>query len=149
MRCFPPQRAQHSVLRWLIPAGVKPIRGAVTIKIDDVARDVMTKLKAGQSAEAGAMYWAEHVSSHEAMRGGHETKGKAAVQAKAAAWAAAHEVHKMDVSGPYIHGTQFGLRIVADLTVKESGKRVQMDEFAIYIVHDSKITEERFFYLEG
>jgi ketosteroid isomerase-like protein len=33
-----------------------------------------------------------------------------------------------------------------DLTVKESGERITMDEIGLYTVKDGKIAEERFFY---
>ena len=52
----------------------------------------------------------------------------------------------MEVEGPYLNGDQFAVRMKMDLTVKESGERITMDEIGLYTVKDGKIAEERFFY---
>ena len=36
-----------------------------------------------------------------------------------------------------------------DVTVKESGQRMQMDEIGLYTVRDGKIAEERFLFGQG
>ena len=41
---------------------------------------------------------------------------------------------------------RFALRFLIDVTPKESGKRMQMDEVGLYTVRGDKIVEERFFY---
>jgi ketosteroid isomerase-like protein len=55
-------------------------------------------------------------------------------------------VHDSKVEGPYVNGDEFTVRFVMDLTNKESGQRMTMDEIALYRVKDGKIAEERFFY---
>ena len=38
------------------------------------------------------------------------------------------------------------MRFVMDITVKETGARMTMDEVGLYTIADGKIVEERFFY---
>ena len=52
----------------------------------------------------------------------------------------------MDIDGPFVNGNQFILRFSVDLTVKETGARMTMDETGLYTLKDGKIAEERFFY---
>lgn len=75
-----------------------------------------------------------------------EVRGAAAVKAKSDWWYGAHEVHSVETSAPYVNGNQFMLRFQIDVTVKESGQRMQMDEVGLYTVGADKIIEERFFY---
>jgi ketosteroid isomerase-like protein len=72
--------------------------------------------------------------------------GIEAVRAKGEWWYGAHDVHSVEVEGPYMSGDQFTLRFAMDITVKESGNRTQMDEIGLYTLSDGKISEERFFY---
>ena len=55
-----------------------------------------------------------------------------------------HEVHQAETHGPYVNDTQFVLRVGMDITNKESGERIAMDEIAAYTVENGKISEERF-----
>ena len=48
--------------------------------------------------------------------------------------------------GPWINGDQFVVRFTMDVTQKQSGQRIAMDEAALYTIKDGKIAEERFFY---
>ena len=61
-------------------------------------------------------------------------------------WSNAHEVHSSEVEGPYVNGDQFVVRFKMDLTQKETGNRIQMDEVGVYTIKNGKIAEERFFY---
>ena len=45
-----------------------------------------------------------------------------------------------------MNGDQFIIRFVMDITARESGQRMKMDETALYTLKDGKIAEERFFY---
>jgi ketosteroid isomerase-like protein len=73
-------------------------------------------------------------------------EGKAAVEAKNAWWSGAHEVHGAETYGPFVNGDQFAVRWVMDVTQKESGQRITLDEVALYTIRNGKIAEERFFY---
>jgi ketosteroid isomerase-like protein len=45
-----------------------------------------------------------------------------------------------------VNGNQFVVHFGMDVTTKETGQRVQMNEIGLYTVRDGKIAEERFFY---
>ncbi len=115
----------------------------------DIAQHIVELCKAGNFAEAGETYWADDVVSVEA--GGPPgmdpvSRGKAAARGKGEWWANAHETHSVEVDGPYVNGDQFTVRFAMDITAKESGQRMQMQEIALYTLKDGKIAEERFFY---
>jgi ketosteroid isomerase-like protein len=112
-----------------------------------VAEEFTALCKAGKLDEAGERFWSDDVVSLEAMEGeGQRTDGKAAARAKGEWWVGAHEVHAFSTEGPQVNGDQFVVRFAMDVTQKETGQRVQMDEVALYTVRDGKIVEERFFY---
>ncbi len=115
--------------------------------IQEVANDFAALCKAGQMDEAGLKYWAENVRSIENMEGPTSVaEGIPALIAKGEWWYGAHDVHSVETHGPYVNGDQFALRFVMDITEKQSGQRIKMDEIALYTVVDGKISEERFFY---
>jgi ketosteroid isomerase-like protein len=74
------------------------------------------------------------------------TDGIEAVRGKSEWWNGAHEIHASEVHGPWVNGDQFTVRFTMNVTVKDSGERIQMDEIALYTIDDGKIIEERFFY---
>lgn len=115
--------------------------------IKSVAEDFTAMCKAGQLDEAGEKYWAHNVVSIEPMEGDMaRAEGIDALRAKGEWWYGAHEVHSVAVTGPCVNGHQFTVAFQMDITNKESGVRMQMEETALYTVADGKITEERFFY---
>jgi ketosteroid isomerase-like protein len=113
----------------------------------EIAADVVALAKAGDLDGIGAKYWAEDVVSIEAMDGPMaRIEGRAGVQAKGEWWYGAHEVHSVETYGPWVNGDQFSIRWVMDVTQKESGNRMMMDEIALFTLQGGKIIEERFFY---
>jgi ketosteroid isomerase-like protein len=112
----------------------------------DTANALVALWKAGKFDESGENYWADEVLSVEAMGDNAEMRGKDAVRGKGEWWAKAHEVHGAEVEGPYVNGDQFVVRFKLDLTVRETGQRMTMDEMALYTIKADKIAEERFFY---
>ena len=112
----------------------------------DIAHDLVALCKAGQFDAAGEKYWADDVVSIEAMGENATSHGKAAARAKGEWWSGAHEIHAVEVEGPYVNGDQFVVRFKMDLTVKETGARQRMDEVGVYTLKAGKIAEERFFY---
>ena len=100
-----------------------------------------------KSDEAAAQkLWSDDVVSLEAMEGDMaRLEGRKAVHGKGEWWYANHTVHEMRAEGPYVHGNQFAVRFVIDVTPK-GDKRRTMDEVALYTVANGKIVEERFFY---
>lgn len=109
-----------------------------------IAEDLVALCRAGKHAEAGEKYWADDVRSIEPS--GPETRGKKAAHEKGEAWANAHDVHSSEAQGPYVNGDQFVVRFTIDLTARETGQRMQLDEVGLYTLKDGKVVEERFFY---
>lgn len=115
--------------------------------VQDVANDLVAMWKAGQFDESGEKYWADDVVSYENMPGAEmaEIRGKAGVRGKGEWWGANHEVHGVEVDGPFLNGDQFAVRFKMDITPKD-GERHVMDEVGLYTIQGGKIAEERFFY---
>lgn len=116
------------------------------MSVADIAKDVASLNAAGKGLEAGLKYWADDVVSREAMEGPMaEIRGKDAVKGKSDWWYANHDVHKVEARGTYVMGDQFAVVFFIDVTPKESGQRMQMEELALYTVKNGKIAEESFF----
>jgi len=118
--------------------------------ITELAQAFTALLKAGKSEQASADFHADDITSLEPMTGEMAvSQGRAAVEAKAAWWVANHEVHKLDVEGPFTHGEQFAVIFGIEVTPKggpKAGQRMAMREIGLYTVGDGRIVEERFFY---
>lgn len=115
--------------------------------IAELAKDFTELLKRGDDEAAAAKYNSDDIGSFEAMEGPMAVcHGKVAVKQKGDWWRANHEVHGASVDGPFVNGDQFALRFKYDITPKETGKRVEMEEIGLFTVKDGKIAEERFFY---
>ena len=112
----------------------------------EIAHDLVALCQQGKFDEAGEKYWAEDVLSVEAAGDNAEAHGKAAARAKGEWWSTHHDVHSVEVEGPYINGDQFSVRFKMDTTFKDTGARQQMDEVGLYTLRNGKIAEERFFY---
>lgn len=73
-------------------------------------------------------------------------KGRGAIQTKREVWAAAHEIHKLDADGPYVHPpNRFAVRFEVEVTHKETGRQMTLREIAIYTVENGMIVREEFF----
>ncbi len=117
------------------------------MSIQDVAKELVALCAAGKFIECGDKLWADNVVSIESAEGPMaRLEGKAAVRGKSEWWEGAHDIHETTVEGPYVNGAQFVVRFKTDMTVKETGARMTMDEIGLYTVADGKIVEERFFY---
>ena len=117
--------------------------------VQDIANDLVALCRQGKFTESGEKYWASDVVSIEAgAPGGGDPviHGIDAARGKGAWWADNHDVHGVEVDGPYCNGDQFIVRFKMDITPKASGQRMTMDETALYTIKDGKIAEERFFY---
>ena len=112
----------------------------------EIAHDLVGLCREGKFGEAGDKYWADDVVSVEAMGENAESRGKDAARAKGEGWSQSHDVHGVEVEGPYVNGDEFTVRFVMDVTDKGNGERTKMDEVALYRLKNGKIAEERFFY---
>ena len=78
---------------------------------------------------------------------GKQTVGKAEVIQKSERWAEGVTIHGETVLGPFFSGPdQFATKTAFDITRKETGKRVTLNEITIYTVKDDLITREQFFF---
>ena len=112
----------------------------------DVADGLVSMCKQGKFAEAGETYWSNDIVSVEFGGAEPVSHGKAAVRAKGVWWAGQNELHGTEVEGPWVNGDQFAVRFTMDVTNKQSGQRMSVDEIALYTLRGGKIAEERFFY---
>ncbi len=79
-------------------------------------------------------------------------EGIAAIKGKNEWWEKNNEVHHAEAEGPWPNGDRFIVRFKYDVTQKAgplAGKRITLDETALYTVKDGKITQEEFFYDMG
>ena len=81
---------------------------------------------------------------------GKETKGQQPVIKKSEDWVSDKTFNGEAVAGPFFNGAnpnQFAVYFTLDITPKATGKRITLEEIAIYTVNkDDKITREQFFY---
>ncbi|MBS0275091.1 MAG: nuclear transport factor 2 family protein [Proteobacteria bacterium] len=111
-----------------------------------IANEMIAMLRQGKFLEAGERFWAEDVLSVEPMTGEMaQLRGKAAAKAKGEWWTRAHDVHGVEIQGPYVNGDQFIVRFIMDLTVRETKQRSKLDELGLYTLRQGKIAEEKFF----
>lgn len=72
-------------------------------------------------------------------------KGIQAIKRKNQWWVDNHQIHKVEVDGPFSNGDQFIVHFTYDVTPKQTGKRMTMSEMGLYTVQNGKITKEAFF----
>jgi len=115
----------------------------------EVAEKLVALCSEGKALEAIETLYSADIVSVEAMSmpgGSREMSGIEAVKGKANWWMSEHEVHSAGVEGPLVSPQHFCVRFKYDVTNKPSGRRMMMDELAVYQVKDGKIIREEFFY---
>jgi hypothetical protein len=111
-----------------------------------IAKALVAGWRTGKLLETGQHYWADSVVSIEPFEGDMaRLEGKSALAEKGRWWLSAHEVHSFEVGEPFVNGDSFIVRFVFDVTVRETGRRSTLDEWALYVIKDDQIIEERFF----
>lgn len=109
----------------------------------------------GKTGEAVETLYSPDIVSIEAMGGASmpaRMEGIDAIRGKNEWWVANHEVHSAEADGPWPNGDRFIVRFKYDVTPKAgpmAGKRMTLDEAALYTVKDGKISQEEFFYSMG
>jgi hypothetical protein len=118
-----------------------------TIEIANKLVELCNKGKADECMET--MYSPDIVSVEAASMPNMpaEMKGIQAVRGKAKWWNENHTVHSAKAEGPFPMGDRFIVRFAFDITNKQSNKRTQMNEAALYTVKNDKIVREEFFYV--
>jgi len=111
--------------------------------------------KQGKNIDAINELFADDAVSVEAMacESGNEqamprvTEGKAGIAGKNQWWFENMQVHSGETIGPFPHQPdRFAAIFKADVTCKQTGNRMQMEEIGLYTVSDGKIVKEEFFY---
>ncbi len=105
----------------------------------------------GREDELMQNHYSQDAVSVEAVpmpSGSAESVGLEAIQAKGEWWTNAHELHSLNVDGPFVHGNdRFSVIFDMDVTTKETGQRMQMREVGTYYVNEAgKIIREEFAY---
>jgi hypothetical protein len=114
----------------------------------EVADQLVKLCKEQKFQEAMELYSPDIVSIEASAPEGQsrESKGIAAVKAKAEWWATNHDVHSTSVAGPLVAGPYFTVTFKMDITFKPKGQRFKMEEIALYKVAGGKVVHEEFFY---
>ena len=103
----------------------------------------------GKNMEAIETLYSPEIVSVEAcsMPGMEQTQtGLEAIKAKNQWWFENHEVHGGEVKGPFQHEDRFALLFHSEITPKQTGQRMSIEEIGVYTVKDGKIVKEEFFY---
>jgi ketosteroid isomerase-like protein len=114
-----------------------------------VAEELVSFCRAGRFLDAVNTLYSPDIVSVESMGNEQmprEMKGLTAIRGKNEWWAANNEVHSIEVDGPFVGEDKFAVHYNLDVTSKPSGKRMPMEEMALYTVKDGKIVHEHFFY---
>jgi ketosteroid isomerase-like protein len=120
----------------------------------EIGRRLVDLCQKGKNLEALSLYAPDAVSV-EAM--GSEAMpavmtGVKAIRGKGEWWLANHDVHRASAKGPFPNGDRFTVVYDYEVTPKAgpmAGKRMAMEEVALYTVKDGKIVREEFFYSMG
>jgi hypothetical protein len=121
----------------------------------EVGKKLVELCRQGKAHEAIETLYDPKIVSVEAHAGPsmpQRIEGIKAVKEKAEWWEKNHEVHKGEAEGPWPHGERFIVHFKYDVTAKAgpmAGKRMTLDEAALYTVKNGKVVHEEFFYHMG
>ena len=118
----------------------------------DIANQLVALCRAGRNIEAVETLLSADVVSVEAR--GDETmpaemRGREVIRGKNEWWLNNHKIHQAEVKGPFPNGDRFAVIfnfVVTPAAGPMAGKRMKMEEVALYTVTDGKVSREDFFY---
>ncbi|HZL36417.1 MAG TPA: SnoaL-like domain-containing protein [Tepidisphaeraceae bacterium] len=121
----------------------------------EVGQKLVALCKEGKNLEAIQTLYAPNIVSievHGDAKMPARMEGLQAALGKNKWWVENHTVHSANVQGPFPHGDRFIDFFMYDVTAKAgpmAGKRMKIEEAALYTVADGKVTQEEFFYHMG
>ena len=89
------------------------------------------------------------VEAHASEGESAEKRGIDEVRGKTDWWVNAMEVHSFEAKGPFVAHDRFVVQYDADVTDKNSKKRIQLSEVGVYTVKNGKIVREEFLPFAG
>jgi hypothetical protein len=118
----------------------------------EVADQLVALCRAGRNIEAVETLLSADVVSVEAR--GDESmpavmSGLDVIRGKNQWWIDNHTVHSAEIKGPFPNGDRFAVIydfVVTPMTGPLAGRKMRMEEVALYEVRDGKIVREEFFY---
>jgi hypothetical protein len=121
----------------------------------EVGKKLVELCRQGKGMEAVNTLYSPKIVSLEVAEnpsGPARVEGLAAIKGKQEWWVKNHEIHRSEAEGPWPHGDRFIVHFKFEVTPKTgpmAGKRMNMEEAALYTVKDGKIIQEEFFYSMG
>ena len=116
----------------------------------EIGEKLVSFCQAGKNTESIRTLYAQDIESVEASAppsGERVVHGKDAVLSKNEEFMRDHDIHNIDVKGPFPHGDdRFAVRFYYDVTNKQSGAEMKMEEIGVFTIKDDKIVREEFFY---
>ena len=115
----------------------------------EVGKKLVALCREGKNMEAVDTLYSEDIVSVEAAAPpgmDRVSNGIDAVRGKNTWWFENHDVHSVEVDGPYPHDDRFAVRFKFDATHKPSGQRQVLDEVGLFTIRDGKVVREEFFY---
>jgi ketosteroid isomerase-like protein len=112
----------------------------------EVGNRLVELVRAGQEPTVWEELYHPEIVSIEAAGPERESKGLNAIRGKAEWFNSMFENHGVEVLGPYANEDKFAVHYCYDLTTKEGGHRIKMNEIALYQVKDDRIIWEKFYY---
>jgi ketosteroid isomerase-like protein len=122
---------------------------------NQVGKKLVDLCRTGKNMDAIDSLYSPNIVSIEAMgddKTPAETKGIDKIKQKNKHWYETNEVHSARVEGPFPNKDRFAVKYHYETTPKAGpmqGKRMTLDEVAVYTVKDGKIVREEFFYDMG
>lgn len=117
--------------------------------VAEIANDLVSICRQGKFMEAIEKHYSDDIVSIEPVGNPQmpaRQEGIAAIKGKNTWWAENHEIHGLQIDGPFVSEDQFATRFHMDVTPKHTGQRMTMVEMALYTVKDGKIAQEEFYY---
>jgi len=119
------------------------------MSLQSVAEKFVELCRQGKNFDVMETMYAPDIVSVEGD--GKETKGKRPVIDKSKNWATVNTFHGETVRGPLFSGPtsgdgQFAVYFTLDVTRNATGKRLTLEEVALYTVKSDQITREQFYY---